>query len=885
MIQNLPIRSKLVAILLLPMLALGFLAASRVVSSVSDSLQADRVDRVTRFAVGLEGLVHELQKERDLSAGYVGSGKKGGYGAMVGQRVWVNQALAGFRTDVRRIDFGAYGPRLGERLAAADRRIGGLADQRRTIDTEGPVRLEDTLRYYDDAIGGLIDVAAEIPAESGDRPLVRDLQSMVALARAKEATASERSFVYAVLSAGSFQAGQYQRFATMVGAEQTWLSQYLASATDQQRRDYSTTMTGPDVNRAATLQDQVLDQDNGAAPAVSARDWFFAMNAKVDLLRQVETGLAADVLKAASSSRGAAAREAVIATVIVVLILALSIGLSVAMARSMVRSLRLLKDAANDIAERKLPEAVERLSKLQHPEPADLELGVDPIDVHSRDEIGQVADAFNSVHRVAVQVATEQAALRRSVGDMFLNLARRNQALIDRQLELIDELERNEIDPESLEELFRLDHLATRMRRNAEDLIVLSGAKPARRWSQPVSLADAVRAALAEVEDYTRVELLPVDDLGIIGQAVGDIVHLLAELIENATAFSPPGTKVHIAGQPVAGGYVVEIEDRGIGMTDAELVEANARLARPPTIDLTLSQRLGLFVVGRLAQRYGIKVQLRHSWYDGVTALVLLPDSLLVRPVSERIGTNGQGRLGLGNGRPYGEHVPAALPPPPAPSEPARPEPEPEIPVADGGPDGLNSGDHLPIFEAARSDWFESGDPSGRTTLPPGPPPVQPRPVQPPPVQPAAPDAGRPLPRRERRTPPPQQRPTGPVRAPAAARPAPRTRGFDPSGTTQQLRPAAERLPPVGPSRPVRPPEHTDAGLPRRVPRANLAPGMSGASPSRPPRQPGTGPPGLAGRSPDDIRSMLSDYRSGFERGRHEASSGEDAQSVHQEQQ
>src|SRR4051812_35788361 len=284
MIQNLPIRSKLVAILVLPVLALCVLVGLRVASNVSGGLQADRVNRVTRFAVGLSGLVHEIQRERDLAAGYVGGGKQSGYGPMVGQRVWVNQALSQFRADVREIDFSVYGRRLGEQLWEAERRLNGLPDQRRAIDTPGPARLDETLRYYTETINDLLDVTGEIPAESDDRRLIRDLHSFVALSRAKEATALERSFLYAVLSSGTFGPGEYQRVATIVGAEETWLAQFAALATDDQRAVYSATLTGPDVNRARTLQLQVLDQENLAAPAISARDWFFAMNAKVDLL-------------------------------------------------------------------------------------------------------------------------------------------------------------------------------------------------------------------------------------------------------------------------------------------------------------------------------------------------------------------------------------------------------------------------------------------------------------------------------------------------------------------------------------------------------------------------------------------------------------------------
>ena len=357
--------------------------------------------------------------------------------------------------------------------------------------------------------------------------------------------------------------------------------------------------------------------------------------------------------------------------------LVLTVGLSLWLVRSMVGPLRTLTRSANEVADERLPGLVD---KLQHTkDPRDLDVVPEPVPVNSNDEIGQVSAAFNSVHRVAIQVATEQAALRKSIGDMFLNLARRSQSLIDRQLELIDDLERTEADPDALDNLFKLDHLATRMRRNSEDLIVLSGAEPARRWSQPVPLVDVVRAALAEVEDYNRVELLPIDDIGVAGQAVSDVVHLLAELIENATSFSPPGTKVQVAGQQVSNGYVLEIEDRGLGMSDDELVEANERLANPPMVDFALSRMLGLYVVARLAQRYNIKVQLRHSWYGGITALVLLPPTVAVRaPMPEAI--EAPSRRG-----------PAELVPSTKPVEPAAEE----------------TGEHLPIFEAARSDWFE----------------------------------------------------------------------------------------------------------------------------------------------------------------------------------
>ena len=235
------------------------------------------------------------------------------------------------------------------------------------------------------------------------------------------------------------------------------------------------------------------------------------------------------------------------------------------------------------------------------------------------------------VHGLVLNIrdVTEQAALRRSIGDLLHNLARRSQGLVDRQLELIDELERHEVDPDRLHELFRMDHLATRMRRNVENLIVLSGVDQRRRWSESVPLRDVVEAAVAEVEEYSRVQVAGIHDLTLAGQAASDVAHLLAELVENATSFSSPTTTVEVSGSPTGNGYVLEIEDHGIGMSEAELAEANRRLAEPLAADVAVSRMMGFHVVGRLAARHGIRVQLRHHWFGGVTALVLLPAVLL----------------------------------------------------------------------------------------------------------------------------------------------------------------------------------------------------------------------------------------------------------------
>jgi HAMP domain-containing protein len=905
MIRNMQIRSKLIVILLTPLIALTVLAFLGIGRNVSQGVQADRVAQETAFAVNLSQLVHELQRERDLSAGWVASDT--GYGGVVAQRVAVKGALTDFRNNAAALGFEGEDAPFREHVRLALGELAKLDDERLRIENGG-LPVQGTIRFYSEVIDHLIAVDGAIASATDDRALVRNVSTFVALARLKEAASIERGLGFAVTSAGEFKPGEFQRFAAMPGAQDTWRSQFAATATPEQRQALTEALDSNDAGQVSELRNQLLASPAGPL-GLDARRWYRYATARIDLLRGVEQKLAADVSAASATAQANANRQALLYTLILTFVLWFTVGLSLLMARLMVGPLRTLTRSANEVADQRLPGVVDRL---QHStDQRDLNVVPEPVPVTSKDEIGQVSTAFNSVHRVAIQVATEQAALRKSIGDMFLNLARRSQSLIDRQLELIDDLERNEADPDALENLFKLDHLATRMRRNSEDLIVLSGAEPARRWTQPVPLVDVVRAALAEIEDYNRVELLPIDDVGVAGQAVADIVHLLAELIENATSFSPPGTKVQVAGQAVSNGYVLEIEDRGLGMSDDELVEANERLANPPVVDTALSRVLGLYVVARLAQRYRIKVQLRHSWYGGITALVLLPPNVVARPVVEA--------LEAGPGRGRGELA--------APTQPVEPPAAP--------------GDHLPIFEAARSDWFESGargdhlplrrhaaqqpngwaaEPAGngagnlasagggRVTTPApgpsGPPGVGPDgPPRTDPVPPAtAPGAPEPVQAEGGPGPAPHSQPPrmeAPARrlgTPPAAGPLPtRTPGSSvppaappatapPSRGARHEPPVPADLPPPAPSLQTSSVQTTKAGLPRRVPRANLAPGMVAAKTAATVRPADTtGPPtqtSSASRSPEEVRSMLSSYRSGLERGRMMAA-GEDAVTGH----
>ncbi|MBO0787612.1 MAG: sensor histidine kinase, partial [Actinobacteria bacterium] len=309
----------------------------------------------------------------------------------------------------------------------------------------------------------------------------------------------------------------------------------------------------------------------------------------------------------------------------------LSAVLVAVFARRLTHDVSDLAAEARRLAEQEMPRLVERIRQGEQPLAGE---AAAPLPRTKVAEVGRVAAAIARLQQAAVAAAAGEASLRSGVGQVFVSLARRNQSLLQRQLRLIDALEQKASDPAALADLFPLDHLTTRMRRHAEGLIILSGAAPGRSWSEPVPVIDVVRGAVAEVEDYQRVNVLTRAEDAVAGAAVADVVHLLAELIENATLFSPSGTRVEVRAERVANGFAVEIDDRGLGIKPAQLDAINQRLITPPDFDLANADQLGLFVVGKLAARHGIRVMLRASPYGGTTAIVLMPNSIVV-PVAE----------------------------------------------------------------------------------------------------------------------------------------------------------------------------------------------------------------------------------------------------------
>ncbi|HEV8425023.1 MAG TPA: nitrate- and nitrite sensing domain-containing protein [Actinomycetes bacterium] len=906
-LRNWRVRSKLIAVLVIPAVAFLVLASFGIGSLVRNAQAFDNGRRLAELGRQVTALVHELQAERDLSAAFVESDNKAVGQALSEQQPRADRAAADYRAAEAPL-YDDLGRRLQGKFDAVRAGLNNLAALRESARSSS-LTARATFAEYSRIVDQLLDVNADIAEPGGDEELAQSVRSFNDLSRAKEVTSQLRGLLYALAFQKRFEFGGFQDFSGLLAQQQAAFDEFQADANDQQRSLFADVVQGQAVLQVDRIQGTAVRRQSG--DEIDPDQWLAASTTNMELLRSVESRLLDGVIGQSGELSSSAQRDALRNALLIALILGVALLALLVVARSMAQPLQRLRAGAIEIAQHRLPDAVQRLRTT---ELGDLDVRVEPLGIHSRDEIGQVAQAVDDIQEVAVRLASEQSALRRSIGDMFTNLARRSQTLIDRQLELIDDLERNETDPETLEHLFRLDHLATRMRRNAEDLIVLSGADPGRHWVQPMTIVDVVRAAAAEVEEYQRVEFLPLADLEIGGHAAVDIIHLLAELIENATAFSPPNTKVQIAGQAVPHGYVVEIEDRGLGMSDEELIQANERLANPPEIDFALSRVLGLYVVGRLGQRHGIKVQLRHSWYGGVTALTLLPHALLVWP-----------------------KVPQAIPEPAtATAVQSRAElPSPERPAE---PRQARSGDQTPIFEAARSDWFVAdppepaplplrqrqhrgaapdgdggGMPADRSTSQPDgrpPPPVPPdpghRPYRPAPTPPAE----EPRPFRQAPTPTAEERPYQPAPPTAQERPyqpapptaeqpapyrpeparavddesplyqaerarlreAPAPPPAEPPGYRSEPSPTAAAAPPpppsaAAPAAPAAPDTGsrlTQAGLPRRVPRANLAPGMVATEETG--DQPPPGP--ASGRSPDEVRSMLSSYRTGIERGR-----------------
>ncbi|MET7470403.1 nitrate- and nitrite sensing domain-containing protein [Micromonospora sp. NPDC005686] len=570
-------------------------------------------------------LLQELQAERRLSLRYLGESDPGRLQELEAQRARTDETATVLWRSVR--DWRTEIPASEELM----RRLDELKTE---LDQLGQVRADvsrktidrtTTLIAYDEAVDGIFAVFDALGGLDDDE-IAEDTAALIDLNRSRELLSQQDALLTGAIAANRITVGEQTAFARLVGAQ--W---FLADRTARElapgdRARFERMVEGEAFQQLRTLQDQVLAaKGSEVRPPVTAAAWQAAAEKAMADLREVILAGGEDIVSRAMPVAIGVIVRLVLAAGLGLIAVIASVVVSITTARALVRQLERLREAAFQLAHERLPSVVERLGR---GEEVDVAREAPPLQFGD-DEIGQVGKAFNVVQETAVRTAVEQAELRRSVRDVFLSLARRTQALVHRQLTLLDAMERREHDAEELEALFRVDHLATRMRRNAENLIVLSGSTPGRAWRRNVPMVDVVRGAVAEVEDYTRVTVRPLGDVSLTGRAVGDVIHLLAELIENGLSFSPPQTIVEIRGQLVANGFAIEIEDRGLGMSADELAAANARIVDRSELNLADAARLGLFVVSRLTERHGVKVQLKESAYGGTTAVVLIPRELI----------------------------------------------------------------------------------------------------------------------------------------------------------------------------------------------------------------------------------------------------------------
>lgn len=684
------VRAKIVSLLMVPVVSLLALWGFATVSTAQDISRLSRVQRVDeQIRTPVAAAVTELQAERRAAVRMLADPAADQAAALEQQARRTDAAVRRLRLgDSHTVaDSGDYRTevvvRLGAFVAAAEA-LGSarkdVADRRSTpyAAYEVYTRVVDSARAVDSALSGGQD--AELG--SGARVLLEFAEAGEFLSRED-----------ALLAVPGPRTAETLR--RLTGTIETRRALTAGSARDlptAQRDAWESVAKSAAYADLTGAEDRALAAGTGRESGVVPAGWDDAYTSISASMHEIDAAAHAEAADRADPFSEGALSPAGAAVLLGLAAVAASLFISVRIGRVLVVELVSLRNTALEIAHRKLPHAMDRLRAGQ-----DIDVDAEtPPGPPAEDEVTQVGEALATVHRAALNAAVERAELASGVSGVFVNLARRSQVLVHKQLTLLDSMERRADDPGELGDLFRLDHLTTRMRRHAESLIILSGAAPGRAWRMPIPLTNVVRAAVSEIEDYPRVEVRQLAEAAVTGAAVADLTHLLAELIENATQFSPPHTKVRVSGEPVGAGYVLEVEDRGLGMGRETLNEANRRIEQSEALDLFDSDRLGLFVVSRLSARHGVKVHLRTSPYGGTTAVVLLPNSLL------------QGAITAGSAEPR----------PAAPAEPERQTPQPPAMsvVRDdlrGTPAGIPVPDRSPEPEEPRRALVASLRPRG----------------------------------------------------------------------------------------------------------------------------------------------------------------------------
>ena len=676
------VRWRLVALVVVPAVTAAFLGGLTIYRDASDWLATGRVENLAQLNESVVRLAQALENERDLSAGYAAN--QVAVPDLAGKLRQAQQASASAGQAVRAGAAGVgtgggYQATIVQDLATLSQALANLQRVRPAMLSSSPKVITSTAvsvqKYADQAIQAADTFSASVGNGTSDADLNGNQNALGALLRVENQMSLQRGVLLVALGASPPTLSP-ANLAVLLQAQQQQAAdqaEFNASASQAEQANFNSVAGGSAAGPARTEEALALTNafsnvpltslNNVSSPKLTAPGWYDAMSATINGTHQVEDQLAGVIATRASALRSQATSGLLLTSVLTVLLLGLVVLVTTIVARSLILPLRKLRSDALEVASRRLPEMVARLSESEG-EGEDAE--IEPIGVTSADEIGEVARAFDQVHREAVRLAAHEARLRGNLSAMFVNLSRRSQMLAERQLGIIDSLEQSEPDPDRLSRLFRLDHLATRMRRNSENLLVLGGHEDPRKWSQPVPLLDVVRAAISEIEQYERISVNIQPGVLITGRAASDVVHLAAELIENAAAFS--SAEVLVTGQMLnSGGVLVEITDEGLGIADQELADANWRLDHPPVIDVGVSRRMGLFVVGRLAARHGIRVRLRSAQPRGLSALVWLPEAVAQL---ETESFSSLRRRATGGYRPTAQVSPASVPPASVPSTP-----------------------------------------------------------------------------------------------------------------------------------------------------------------------------------------------------------------------
>jgi signal transduction histidine kinase len=638
--RNWRLRTKVIAVIVVPTLTALVLGGLRANVDLDRAAQFRQTVSQVDLARNVTSVVHELQKERTLAVRRVAAGKDTGSRTELDTQInLVDQAINSAQQAALALDTDDQAAK--NRYNIGLQRLSALTAIRRTVDKSD---YPDTALFnaYSQVLDAVVRLGREINTAVTDRTLLRESTAIQSLSEAKENVGKENAILQIASARDEFPADLLSRIRDAQASAATALADYRANASTAQIQLLNDTVSGREVDNRQRIKAGAIAAAEAAGTGQDAKlhiddaDLTNDGSATLEHMRAVETellnGLRDDANALADEATSAAWRDSAI--VLVALLIAL--GLMTLITRSLLKPLRVLRREALEVANRRLPASVNRI--LADPDPAEAaKHAVEPVAVFTREETGQLARSFDAVQEQAVLMATEQALLRDNINSIFVNLSRRSQALVERQLSLIDRLEQDEQDPDQLASLFELDHLATRMRRNSESLLVLSGTGLSRQLNRPVPASEVVGAAVSEVEHYARVDVASAPEVAVQGRAVSDLVHVIAELLDNATFFSEPEKKVIVRmAMTRKKELAIQITDQGVGMTEDEIEAANARLADPPDLDVAVTRRMGLYVVARLAKRHNIIVRLRDNEdiEGGLIARINVPAEL-VQPIGQ----------------------------------------------------------------------------------------------------------------------------------------------------------------------------------------------------------------------------------------------------------